>query len=349
MLSFAFPAILFGGGWVSPAAEKDVSLVSLDDRSCLFAGRGTELDLEVTSGEAFRGAAGWSLAVSGRAVARGETALAVGTGQTARCVVPLNVPAVREGLIIPADLSVELHSLPERSVAARLEKRLWICSEAAFAGRSEWLERLQIRLFDPAGKTREVFEEAGIPFFETGNVESLAKGGKALVVIGEGVSLEAYRGLPGIMVEAAAGGNPVLCLAPREGRIELPGSAGAAWPDPEYVAFRRAAVIRSLDKRLDAGGWPPDGKVASRSLALRSERGEVLAQVVEGGEGWPWLEVGFPGRRGRLIVCLFDVIEKWHAGPVPRYLLVRLLEYLDGESRPALTRNNDPLLQGETP
>jgi hypothetical protein len=348
ILSVALSAILVGGGWEAPAAEPGVSLVAVGDCSCLFAGRRTELELRATSDKAFRGAAGWSLAVSGRTIARGETALAVGPGQTAGSVIPLDVPAVREGLIVPAELTVELHSLPERTVVARRERRLWICSEEAFAGRSKWLEQLQIRLFDPAGKTRDVFKEAGIPFSQTANVESLATGKEGLVVIGEGVSLEAYRGLPGIMVKAAARGTPVLCLAPADGQVDVPGSAGAEWPDPEYLALRRSSVIRGLDKRLDAESWPPDGKIASRGLALRSERNRVLAQVTDQGKGWPWLEVGFTARRGRLIVCLFDVIEKWEAGPVPRFLLVRLFEYLDGDARPGPAPDNTPLIQGET-
>ncbi len=326
------PAILLGGGWQLPAAEREVALAALANWSGLFAGRRTELEFTAASGEAFRGAAGWSLAVSGRTVARGETALAVAPHQTVGFTVPLDLPEVREGVILPADLTVQLYTSEKRRVAARLEKRLWIYSEHAFAGRSKWLETLRIRLFDPVGKTRDVFEKTEIPFSETANVESLATARDALLVIGEGVSLEAYRGLAGILVEAAARGTPVLCLAPADGRMALPGSAEAEWPDPERVTLRRASVIHDLDKRLDAEGWPPDGRVASRGLAVASDRGQVLARVTDGEKAWPWLEVGFPAARGKLIVCCFDVIEKWDAGPVPRFLMARLLEHLDAES-----------------
>ena len=233
------PAILLGGRREAPPAEREVSLVAPGDWLCLFGGRRTELELTATSSAAFRGAAGWSLAVSGRTVTRGETALAIAPGQTVKFAIPLDIPEVREGVVLSADLAVQLFSAGERPVSARLRRQLSVFSEDAFAGRSKWLETLQIRLFDPAGKTRDVFEKTGIPFFETGNVESLARDGGGLLVIGEGVSLEAHRGLPGILVQAAAQGTPVLCLAPADGRMALPGSAECGGPNPERVALRR--------------------------------------------------------------------------------------------------------------
>ena len=327
----AAPAIVLAGRCPARAAKREVALAAAADRSCLFAGRRTELELTATASEALEGAAGWALAVSGSTIARGEIPLEVAPGQTVRFAVPLDVPAVREGAVLEADLAVDLYASRERQAAAKLRRRLWIYSPDAFAGRSKWLETLRIRLFDPAGRTRDVFEKTGIPFSQTANAESLTTAADALVVIGEGVSLEAHRGLPGIMVQAAARGTPIVCLAPALGRMPLPGSDDAGWPGPEKVSLRRASVIVDLDKRLDAAWWPPEGVVASRSLALSSHRGRVVLAVIDRADGWPWLEVDFPAKRGRLIICCFDLIESWDAGPVPRFLLARLLEYLDGE------------------
>ena len=86
-----------------------------------------------------------------------------------------------------------------------------------------------------------------------------------------------------------------------------------------------------LDKRLDATSWPPDGKVVASSLAVRSRREVVVADAVAGDTAWPWLELRFPGDRAKLVVCGFGIVSHWEAGPAPRFLLARILEFLDGK------------------
>ena len=226
-------AALWGRASEAAAPEPEASLVAVTKASCVFGGRRTSLQLEAASQRAFEGRVGWSLAVYGGTVARGETGLTTRPGRPTRITLPLDVPQIREGLIVPADLSVRLFPADGSMVAAVLEKRLWVCSEDAFAGRSQWLEKLRIHLFDPVGKTRKVLDQSGIPYSLTGNVESLAAAGDGLVLIGEGVSLKAYRGLPRIMVEAAARGVPVLCLSPADGRIRVPDGTGGDSPEAE--------------------------------------------------------------------------------------------------------------------
>ena len=331
MLLVPLSMFLSSGSTEALAFDREASLVALDEWSCLFGGCPTELRFEAAPEDGQQGRLGWSLSVFGRTVARGETLVDARLDKAARVAISLDVPPVSKGQILPADLVVELYG-PDRAAVAVLEKRLWVCSDDPFAGQTKWLGGLQIRLFDPAGKTREVFRKASIPFSQTGEVDSLVGLQDAMLVVGEGVSLKAYRGLPRMMIEAAGRGVPVLCLAPGDGRIRLPGGADAELSGADRLIFRQPSVIRDLDKRLDAHAWPPGGSVASCNLALASHGGQITADVVEPGEGWPWLGVGFPRRRGKLIVCCFALVEKWDAGPVPRFLLARLLERLDSES-----------------
>ncbi|MHC4399799.1 MAG: hypothetical protein ACYTG0_08975 [Planctomycetota bacterium] len=329
LIALAAAAVLFSA--VPPevrAAEADISVTVLEDWSNVFGGRRAEFHCAVTSRASFRGRAGWSLAVGRRTIVRGETSVAAGPQKTGSIEIQFDVPAVKQGVVMSAVLSVACYAPGASEPAASLEKTLWIFPEDPFANRSQWLKQSRIRLFDPVGKTRQVFQQAGIPFSQTHNVDSLSSLNEGLLVIGEGTSLEEYRGLSQIMVKTAAKGVPVLCLAPSNGQFDVPGTEGADLPRPTRLVLRSSDVIRELDKRLDARAWPPEGKVAAGGLVVISDRGHVIARVVEGELGWPWLEAGFSAKRGKLIVCGFGLVKKWDAGPTPRFLLARLLEYM---------------------
>jgi hypothetical protein len=207
---------------------------------------------------------------------------------------------------------------------------LWIFPEDPFVNRSHWLKGLRICLFDPPGDTRQILDKMDVPFSRTANVDSLDTLNCGLLIIGEGTSLKEYRGLPEMMVKAAASGIPVLCLAPSDGDIVLPGSfaAGTQLPLPERLALRRNDVICELDKRLDALSWRANARPLSSSLLIKSERNRVVGEVVQSPDGWPWLEAGFPAEHGRLIICGFGIIRHWDAGPTPRFLFARILEHL---------------------
>jgi len=318
------------GAGVCPAGgvEGDLSLSPLEAWSAVFGGARSEFHFAVTARKPFRGLAGWSLTVNGRVIARREEALAVEPAKEGRITIALDIPPVKEGVIVQAVLSLSLYVEDRGQAEASLRKPLWVFSHNPFADRTEWLKELKIHLFDPEGKTRQALEKMGVPFSETGNVESLPDFRDGLVIVGEGVSFEDYRGLPEIMVRAAAGGVPVLCLAPSGGRLVLPGSEGAELPKPAALALRGNDVITELDKRLDALAWPPDGKVVASSLSVRADRGRVVAEVGEGGAAWPWAEARFAEKRGRLLVCGFGLMRAWEAGPSPRFLFARLLEHL---------------------
>lgn len=98
------------------------------------------------------------------------------------------------------------------------------------------------------------------------------------------------------IVQAAARGVPVLCLAPGEGSIALPGSADAESPSPAGLSLRREDAIAELDKRLDAIAWPPKGSVAACRLAVKGDRERVVAEVTQERQAWPWIEARYAGK-----------------------------------------------------
>ncbi len=242
-------------------------------------------------------------------------------------VVPIIAPHVKQGVILQARLVVSVHQDDAAGKAVEHEKRIWIFPNDPFADRSEWLENLKITLFDPEEKTADIFDEANIPFKVARNVTSLEECRDGLIVIGEGASLEDYRGLPETMLQLASSGLPVLCLAPSEGAVEISATSDRLRIRPRAVSLRRRDVIAELDKRLDAVAWP-QCKMALGGLAFRIEVDRVLAEVSQGGRAWPWVEVDYQKKGGRLLVCGFGVIEHWESGPTPRFLLVRMFERL---------------------
>jgi hypothetical protein len=324
-------------------AEGEVAIKPMEAWGCVFGGRKVELHFAVVAQRAVEGRVAWGLAVERGTVARGEAAVVAGPQKPGEVTVRLDLPEAREGVVVPAVLSLAVES-PGRAgnPIASLEKRLWIFPENPFALRTRWLEQLDIRLFDPGQKTQRVLEKMKVPFRETRNVDSLAVLDKGLVIIGEGTSLSEYRGLAKMMVTAASRGTSVICLAPSGGEMAMPGSEGSDLPAPASITLRRNDVISTLDKRLDALAWPADGNAVASRLLIKGDRNRVVAEVGGSEEGWPWVEIGFLDRAhvgqvgnlphgGKLVVCGFAVVRKWDEGPVPRFLLLRLMEHLAAE------------------
>ncbi len=308
-----------------PAASVSIS----PGCSAIFAGKRADFGCVVAGQRSFQGRVCWSLEIDGAVLRRGETAADFNAGAVNRIAIPLELPAAKPGVILPAVLSVSIVAAGQSRAAATRQKRLWIFPSNPFHDRSAWLRRLDVRLFDPQGDTQRAFQKAGIPFTRADNLDALAKLDGGLLMIGQGVSLDEYPGLAEVIVAAAARGEAVLCLAPSEGYFPLPGSENHQGFRPDGIFIRGADVIRELDKRLDATDWPEDGRAAAVGFKICCCRGQAAALVDSSDENWPWLEIRFPTGRGRLLICGFDIVGKWENGPTPRYLLARLLEYLD--------------------
>ena len=316
-------------------ADTDKPEISIDispGHSAIFAGQRTDYNCTVTAPRSFRGRLGWSLHVDGAVLARREAAV------RANVPLSLDIPATRPGVILPGMLRVSIIADRQKHVAASVQKRLWLFPDNPFHDRSAWLKRLDIRVFDPRGDTRRVFRTAKIPFTRADNLDALAELDGGLLIVGQGLSLDEYPGLARVMVAAAARGTAVLCLAPSEGRFILPGTESSRSNRPTAVSFRHTDVIREFDKRLDATTWPEDGRVLASSFTISCDRGQVVAKINASAENWSWLETRFSATKGRLIVCTFDIVGKWENGPTPRFLLARLLKYLDNEDNLPLTK-----------
>ena len=310
-----------------PVAGSSIVLTAPGLAGNLFGGKETVLPLTITAKESFRGTLGWRLASDGRTLARKEQAIAVGAGQSVTSEIRFETPSVKDGTILSTMLEVIVVEDGASAAAAKLKKAIWIFPENVWADRQEWLKQLNLHVFDPDGKTTALLEKGKIPFATLRNVAALAEFTDGVLIVGEGVSFKEYRGLARSLLQAAAGGAAVLCLAPREGEIPIADAPENRLPQPMRMEFRQHDIIGELDKQLDAACWPMAG-TGLMGIQLQGERGPVIGEVSPAGTGWFWLEMIFASdkHQGRLVVTGLTFVEKWETSPTPRYLLVKMLE-----------------------
>jgi hypothetical protein len=318
--------------WLSPAAAQNkVTLEAREKWTNVFAETKVGFHFEVKTKDAFKGSVAWTLADAGTKrifpQGRGETAIAASADKPALAKIPLVIPPLHPGVVLQAQLTVSV--LADGKPEAVFEKTMWIFPTDPFVHRMKWLEELKIALFDPDPKSRtaEALKSLKVPFEEVRNPAALSELKEGLVLVGEGVSFKDEPALAEALVQAASRGLAVLCLAPSAGMLPLPG-ADNDLPAPGTFVLHRQDIIARLDKRLDAHAWAPDNQVLASSLVHRAEEGKVVGEMVGGAKGWPWLQVDYPGTKGRLVLCGFGIISRWESSPTPRFLFARLLEHM---------------------
>jgi hypothetical protein len=305
-------------------AEPAAVLACREHWSTFFGGRQVTLHFTVRSEEPVDGRILWSHVADGRTIARGELAAKLKRGAASEAEIGLRLPEVREGVVLDTQLNV-VFADRQNQVLARHDRIVRLFPTDPFVDRRNWLCGLGIVLYDPKGKTEAVCKAHDLPYRLVGTMSALSKVAQGTVVVGEGLSIEDRKGFAETLLQLAAGGVSVLCLAPADGDFPFPG--GGDDPQPCRVVLGNCEVIRELDKRLDADAWPPEGRVAATGLELSTSRREALLREGPPPRAWPWLEVVYP-QGGRLIVCGFGIVEHWDAGPTPRWLLLRILERL---------------------
>ncbi len=317
--------------WImSETCFAGVTVSSNEQWTNLFFGEEANFTFSISSDESFKGSAGWRFSMGSRTISRGEIKIDVGPMQSQSLPVRMPVPEGKEGVSLPGLVTISVYDAQNRNVASIFEKKIWIYSKYPFKNKNKWLKKLNLFLFDPNEKTAEILSKSDIIFKEIFNKEALSDIENGIVLIGEGISLPAYPGLIQMLIERAESGIPVICLAPAEGAIPLPGAVSSIkLHGPSSILFRQNNIIKRFDKKLDADAWPPDGRIIASCLRLTEEKMVLSALANKNNQGWPWMEIQYKKRNGRFIVCGFAIVEKWDTGPVPRNLFLRLLEYVD--------------------
>lgn len=315
------------GEWID-AAEQDLRVRRVDSWTNLFAGKPVSMACEVSSLQTGDATLSWSLVVSGGVIARGEKGVTLNADRTEEVAWEIDMPEVKAGLIAPATLQLAVRrqggSPPSEPVETLIG--LSIFSPDATVLRSEWLRSLDIVLYDPARRTSNAFERAGVPCRV---VDDPQCGGLTAGLILYGESLEAAR-LEAVWtaaVAAAAAGRRVLVMASPGATVPMEGLLASSTDSLRSVSLKRTDIIRELDPRLDATAWSKPGRLVASSLHWRVLGEQPCVEFRDNAEGWQWLDVRHRSG-GRLIWLGFGLVESWDATPTARYLLLKVLEDL---------------------
>ncbi len=307
-----------------PVLAADAVLKLPDARSNFFSGSSISVPVEVHVGQTDSTQLSWSLYVAGVSVARREIALDIAAEGVSRHAINLELPTTHRG--IPIEVLLHLRLIDSRgNVVTEIESPLYVLDPAPFQHRRQWLENLDIHLYDPEGTTVAVFEEGGIPFKQIMNPAAFHSAMGGILIIGEGLSLRDSRGLMDAVFKAVGSGIPAIVLSPTEGDIQLPGlGAGAKNDQPPSISLEGREVIRRFDKRLDSVSWVAGRDCVLRYFQVAAYRNRPEAVVGEN-PGWAWIALDWQdGARARL--CGFAIMRDWDMSPTPRYLFLAILE-----------------------
>jgi hypothetical protein len=335
---------------VAAIAAEPLVVEPASARSNVFAGRAVTFGTVVRGGDAVEGKLVWSLTVATRAVASGAVAVRHAAADTTAVPIAIDVPDVRKGVVVDAALTVALVDAA-RTRLGSCTRPVRIFPDDPFAGRRQWLESREIALVDPPGRTERAFRAAGVPFTLVAADGDVAAIQAALVVVGEGTSWVEHPGLPRALARLVARGVNVLCLAPLDGSMPLPGTAdepGACVA--KSLALRRADVVTEFDARLDAMDWhgmPEDGDAVAGRLTIAADGAAVVARAGDAPTGWPWLEAAFAPANtdapaAKLVVCGFGIVAHWDETPAARYLFAALLARLTANQPDERTEQDRP-------
>jgi hypothetical protein len=205
-----------------------------------------------------------------------------------------------------------------------LSHRIWIFPRDPWSDEKEALKKADIRLFDPDGKTAAALDELSVPYKAIRSAGAIGEITNGIVIVTEGISFAENRGLAAALAQAATAGACVICLAPREGLVELPGCGDDAIAKKPSLALRQNEVITEFDKRLDADAWP-DGPAIASSWHPSADRRRIEGEWRADAQGWPWIVAIFNGG-GSLTYCGFGIVRSWEKTPAARFLLAAILK-----------------------
>ncbi len=310
------------------AAETTVTIEPVDRWTNLFSAEPFVLRFAVRADQKFEGRVVWRLATTGRTLQRGESPMQIfaETDREDKVVsISLKAPEVKSGTTVPLQLTVGIAS--DQCVSANLAVDLLAFPDNPFITHQLETARQRLVLFDPLGDTNKALTQLDVPFRSLHNLEATADLSGCLLIIGEGVNWDRHRGLSQLVWKLAAEKTNVLALAPDQASLPLHGAANRQ-QRPESIGFRGTTVIRWLDKRLDSQSWRGDGDLIQQTFRPAFVGGQLTIQAAGGERSWPWFESDYGADAGSLIVCGFGIIENWNVTPTPRYLLLRILNYM---------------------
>lgn len=304
-----------------------VNLDAKDMRTNYFGDTHVKATFHLTSSDEFEGTLDWNLMHANRILARAEKSISVQNKKEFSFQIGLKLPHVKDDIAFPIDFNLTIYDQTKNRPALRYAEKLWIFPQDPFRNRQKQLKALNIYLFDPGRKMSMLFSNAGIPFKTLGSIDALARITGALIIIGEGTSLKQYRSLTAVMAVSASGGNTVLYLSPDSGIIPLPIDDDHSMKHVRGFHLQGSDIVHALGKHLDLSVWTRSRNTTAgvQGVMLKAQKSGICGEVLPD-RGWPWMEIVFDGRGGRLVFCGFGLLDSWESSPAPRYLLAGIFQ-----------------------
>ena len=194
----------------------------------------------------------------------------------------------------------------------------------------------KIMLFDPKGKTADVFKAAGLKF---GLIDALSEKMDfdpqgCMVVIGEGAIDNDNAASVSKLIGYVQSGCRVLILAQTVSPMGLPAATRIEpreWSSQAFVRMGTHPILKGVSS-WDLHFWSPD-RVVARGEYNKPDGGPAVTLVDSGTDiGLEWVEMMelYQGK-GSYILCQLPLIASFNAEPMAREMLSRTLSYLGGQ------------------
>lgn len=253
----------------------------------------------------------WLLTSESRTLAQGNTVLKPVENMAADSTFEFQTPEVVNGVVLDVILSCHLDG-SGTDVVLPLRLR----GPNPFEHVRETLEKHEIALFDPVGKTAEALRGMEVTVQSVTTLQEVDKA--PLVILGEGV--EWNDRLAERADELARQGKLMLVLRPHD---------ESAWPlklSAENLSQWKCVSLAEsglVPQKLDILFWGTDAntkagwelKISRQKLQLVPQNGPQVWQIAE------YQTVN----QGRCLFAGFPLIAHWDSSPVPRELLAHVL------------------------
>lgn len=321
----------------SVCADESISFAPVTIQTTFFSDDEIAFELQLNSDKAVNGKVTWGLTALHRTLGRGDVEIKIDKGNPAAIKLRLKMPHVRSGVIENVLLSASFHSDNNDQPWASYRRDFWVYNSDPFVDRKQWLEELELRLFDPSGRLAKIFDDTEIPFEGIRTIADLESIESGLVIVGEGAKRDTVGQT---LFTMAAAGHRILWFAPEKGEIGVPGSENFVGKRPKEFSLAGPNHLETLDKRLDRNAWADAEQTKSIGLKLIGHRNRSIIEIGQRDEGWLWCQTKYSDPDGQLILCGLGLVDGWDASPTPRYMLARLMEQLDRNDSPTeLTEN----------
>lgn len=308
-----------------PISAQSVVVENSNAWSGIFAGEEVPYQITLSGKPHSHTAISWKLTTKGRTLSVGQQSIQFADSATVVASLSLRMPALKSQIKIPATLEIDVSDNDQYASTTSYEFKINIYGSDLLLTERNAFQQLDIRLYDPVGKTAKLFKLLTIPFTSLTKDELLGSRQQGLIVLGSAIALNPERGMVDRLIELAANGRAILIFQPSSGAIPMPGRFAHSEKQASAVSFADDSVIETFASGCK---WISNDPMRLFGLDISSYREETVAEITQYKESsWSWLHIAFGQTDGRFTVCMLPVVEHASDSPVAQIILGRLLTF----------------------